>query len=235
MPNRLDYLPSDMLEIVYDFVGRKNLTPIKMMETILTDKNYHNDINQELNEQLNMKFLKAEFEDGKLHKWFDENAEEDVMIRNDTIKKIINARFELNLTPLWEKPICIECCYGSVYCLNFGDRVIRFSMCEAEFRRYIQDDEGIAKVLNVISDYDYGLLEQCSFNKDRNGHFLSNVVDRVDDNEELLQLIFNENDVYDLVFKHHDILGEVIGWEINEMERIDNGNHQILIMDEIEL
>lgn len=235
MPNRLDSLPSDMLEIVYDFVGRKNLTPIKMMETILTDKNYHNDINQELNEQLNMKFLKAEFEDGKYHKFVDEDTDDNVEIRNELIKKIINARFELNITPLWKESLYVSCCRGGANCLHYGDRLIRFSMCETEFRRYIQDDEGLVKVLNVISDYDYGLLEECSFNKDCNGHFLSNVVDKVDDDEQLLQLIFNENDVYDLVFKHHDILGEVIGWEINEMERIDIGNHQILIMDEIEL
>jgi hypothetical protein len=233
MTNRLDSLPCDVLDLVYDFVGRKNLAPIKMMETILGNENYGTELHQELNEKFNMRYLKAEFEDGKYHKWFDEDAEEDVMIRNETIKKVINARFELNITPLWEKQISVDCCRGGVYCLHFGDRCIRFTMCEEEFHRYIQDDVGIADVLNVISNYDTAMLEECSFNKDFNGHFLSGIVDRVDNDEELLQLMFDENVVYGLIFKHHDILSEVMRWDVNEIERIDDGT--ILIMDEEEL
>jgi hypothetical protein len=233
MTNRLDSLPCDMLDLVYDFVGRKNLAPIAMMQTILTNEDYHNDINQELNKKFNMQYLKAEFEDKKYHKFVDEETDDNVEIRNEIIKKVINARFELNITPLWKESLYVSCCRGFANCLHYGDRLIRFTMCEEELHAYVEETFPISDMLNEISHYDTNLLMDCAFNKEYNGYHLDNIISRVDGDDEILQLMFDIKEVMSVIFDKNIILGSILGWNIEEMERIDDGT--ILIMDEEEL
>ena len=189
MPNRLDNLPTDVLDLVYDFVGKESLTPIAVIKN---DLNIYSQI--EFYNKFNERYIKQL----KYDKSY--TIEDELTISNEQVLVLLNhilnkdvelyadanfdIEYENDTYDIWQlvlnKKVSINLYYFSC---NYDD-----------FKDNLRWNDGIQGIVSIMTDQD---LKRCLYNQDYCGCF--NDIRDMLDNDTFVNLAIDTDEVLSIV------------------------------------
>ena len=199
MPNRLDNLPTDVLDLVYDFVGKETLTPIAVMLK---------DLNITSLEKFYKKFNERYIQQLKYDKSY--TIEDELTISNEQILVLLNhilnkdeqlyadanfdIEYESDSYDIWQLVI------------NNTRRMKYYFSCDFDdFKDNLRYNNGIQDIINVMTNKD---LKRCLYNENYCGCF-NNIRDMLD-NDTLIDLAIDVDEVLSIVSHDADYMNELM-------------------------
>lgn len=199
MPNRLDNLPTDVLDLVYDFVGKETLTPIAVMLK---------DLNITSLEKFYKKFNERYIQQLKYEKTY--TIDEGLTISTNQVlvllNHILNKDEELYADANFD--IQYENDNYEIFelVMNNTRRMKYYFSCDFDdFKNNLLWNEGITSIISMMVDKD---IKRCLYNQNYNGG-CDIIRDRADD-DGFLDLVIDKDEVLSIVSHDAEYMNEIM-------------------------
>lgn len=199
MPNRLDNLPTDVLDLVYDFVGKETLTPIAVMLK---------DLNITSLEKFYKKFNERYIQQLKYDKTY--TIDEGLTISTNQVlvllNHILNKDEELYADANFD--IQYESDNYEIFelVINNTRRMKYYFSCDFDdFKNNLLWNDGITSIISLMTDKD---IKRCLYNQNYNGG-CDIIRDRADD-DGFLDLVIDKDEVLSIVSHDAEYMNEIM-------------------------